>query len=166
MPDWVLMGRVAGLYGVLGWVKVISHTQPRDSLADYAPLYLNRGGRWQPIAVEEKRLQGKGLILKFAGYEDRDAAAALIGCDIAVRREQLPLAAPGEYYWADLEGLRVITLDGMALGKVQRLFETGANDVVVVTGERERLIPFLQGDVIVKIDLEGGEMWVDWDPAF
>ena len=166
MPDWVLMGRVAGLYGVHGWVKVVSHTEIRDGIADYAPLYLNRGGEWQPIAVEEKRLQGKGLILKFAGYDDRNTAAVLIGCDIAVRREQLPLAAPGEYYWVDLEGLRVVTLNGVELGRVKRLFETGANDVVVVTGERERLIPFLPGDVIVKIDLEQGELQVDWDPAF
>ena len=161
-----MLGRITGLYGVQGWVKVFSYTEPRAGIIDYEPLYLADQGDWQPCQVAEARLQGKGVILRFAGCDDRNAAMALLGCDLAVRRAQLAPLTAGEYYWSDLEGLRVITVGGVELGVVARLFETGANDVVVVAGERERLIPFITGDVIVEIDLAEGVMQVDWDPAF
>lgn len=160
------MGRVAGLYGLRGWLKVYSYTEPRNGIIDYNPLYLEIGGQWWPINVEAGRVHGKGVIVKLADYDDRDAAAALIGCDIAVRRDQFPELESGEYYWADLEGLRVITVGGTELGTVDHLFKTGANDVMVVKGNRERLIPFLRDQVIVDIDLEQGVMQVDWDPEF
>jgi len=163
---WVVLGRITGLYGVQGWVKVFSYTEPRAGIIGYDPLYLDGQGDWRPCRIEEGRLQGKGVIIKFAGYDDRDAATALLGRDIAVRREQLAPLNAGEYYWSDLEGLRVMTVGGVVLGVVERLFETGANDVMVVAGERERLIPFIAGDVIVEIDLTGGVMRVDWDPDF
>jgi 16S rRNA processing protein RimM len=166
VSGWVVVGQIRGLYGVQGWVKVFSHTRSREGILGYAPLYLRIQGEWQAIVVEEGRLQGKGVVLKLRGYNHRDAAARLLGCDIAIRREQLSPLPPGEYYWAELEGLRVVTVDGIELGKIERLFETGANDVIVVAGERERLIPFLQGDVIKRIDLEQGVMQVDWDPTF
>ena len=97
---------------------------------------------------------------------DRDAAAALKGTQIGVHREQLPGPGEGEYYWHDLVGLRVQTTQGMELGTVDHLIETGANDVLVVRGERERLIPFIRGQVVLSIDLAAGEMRVDWDPEF
>jgi len=160
------MGNVSGVYGVQGWVRVISHTQPRVSITRYQPLYLHIRGQWQPLELEDGRLQGKGVLIKFAGYDDRDSVLSLIGCDIAVRRDQLPALEADEYYWTDLQGLRVITVDGVELGRVARLFETGANDVLVVAGERERLIPFLQNAVIKMIDLQQGLIQVDWDPNF
>lgn len=163
---WVLMGRIAGLYGVRGWLKVFSYTEPRSSIIDYNPLYLDIGGEWRPLNVEDGRVHGRGVIIKLAGYDDRDTAALLIGCDIAVCRDQLPEPESGEYYWADLEGLGVITVDGTELGTVDHLFKTGANDVMVVRGERERLIPFLRNEVIVDIDLEQGVMRVAWEPEF
>lgn len=166
MARWVVVGKVSGLQGLQGWVKVFSYTQPRHGIAQYEPLYLCIDGQWRPLQVEQTSYQGKSVLLKFTGYCERDAAAKLLDCDIAVRREQLPPLGAGEYYWADLEGLRVITLAGQALGTVKRLFETGANDVVVVTGEKERLIPFLRGEVIVAIDLDRGVMRVDWNPDF
>ncbi len=166
VSDWVLVGQIAGLYGITGWVKVISHTQPRAGILDYNPLYLNNSGGWQPIEVQAGRLQGKGVILKLGGYADRNASAPLLGRNIAIRREQLPPLPPDEYYWTDLQGLRVVTQHGVALGTVERLFETGANDVLVVGGERERLIPFIPGEVILKVDLAQGIMQVDWDPTF
>jgi len=161
-----VLGRCTGLYGVRGWIKVFSHTQPREKIIDYAPLYLQDQGEWRPLTIEQGRLQGKGIILKPAGCDDRDAAAALLGRDLAVRREQLPELAPGEYYWADLQGLRVINLNDVALGTVDYLFETGANDVMVVRGERERLIPFVQGPVVVAVDLAQGLVRVDWESDF
>ena len=160
------MGYIVGLYGVRGWVKVVSHTEPVEGIVDYTPLYYGRQNRWTALTIEQARAHGKGLVIKFAGFEDRAAAAALVGYDIAVCREQLPDLPPGEYYWADLQGLRVITADGVDLGTVERVFETGANDVLVVQGDKERLIPFLQGDVIKEIDLPRGVIRVDWDPSF
>ncbi len=165
--DYIVVGRISGLYGVRGWVKVFSHTQPRENILTYASWYLKKQGTWAASDLETGRVHGKGVVAKLKGCDDRDAAAALMGCDIAIRRDQLPQAAPGEYYWADLEGLRVINLDGVALGVVDHLLETGANDVLVVReGGTERLIPFVQGLFVKSIDLETGEMIVDWDPEF
>ena len=165
--DPVILGRVNGLFGTAGWVKVFSHTAPRENILSYSPWYLYCGGRWQRLEPEEGRRQGKSVVARLCGCTDRDRAALLMGCDIAVRRDQLPEAdEAGEYYWTDLEGLRVRTVDGTDLGVVHHLFETGANDVVVVRGERERLIPYLWERVVRSVDLEAGVMIVDWDPEF
>jgi 16S rRNA processing protein RimM len=165
--DYIVVGRIVGLYGVRGWVKVFSHTQPRENILGYTTWYLKRDGEWVGIALEEGRTQGKGIVAKLQGCDDRDAAAGLMETSVAIRREQLPPAAPGEYYWADLKGLRVSNLDGVELGRVSHLQETGANDVLVVRqGKQERLIPFVQGQFVTDIDLEKGEMTVDWDPDF
>ena len=165
MAKWVVVGRIVGLHGIGGWVKIFSYTETRLGIIDYDPLYLSISGKWQPVALEAGQGHGKGVIGKFAGYDDRAAAAGLLGCLIAVRREQLPELKPGEYYRADLEGLRVETIGGAELGTVERLIETGANDVIVVKGERERLIPFIQ-DVVAEIEIEKGLLRVDWDPEF
>ena len=164
--SWVVMGRITGLFGVQGWLKVFSYTDPRSAITDYEPLYLRKGDQWQAYPVQDSRVQGKGIIIKFLGCDDRNAAAELVGRDIAVRRDQLPALAPDEYYWSDLQGLRVVTTDAVELGRVDHLFATGANDVMVVKGERERLMPFLRGDVVKRIDLEQAVIVVDWDPDF
>lgn len=164
--DVLIVGRINGLYGVRGWLRIYSYTEPRENIVEYAHWLIGSQGRWRSVEVEDGRVQGKGVVVKLAGCDDRDAAALLVGQDIAIRRDQLQATAPGEYYWADLEGLRVVTLEGVELGIVDHLFETGANDVVVVRGERERLLPFVQGDVIRRIDLQAGVMEVDWDPEF
>lgn len=159
------MGRVAGLFGVQGWVKLISHTEPRTDILDYQPLYRQTAQGWQPVELEQGRVQGKGIIAKFLGFDDRDAATTLLGQDLAVSRTQLPAVDADEIYWADLQGLRVITLSGQALGVIDHLFDTGANDVMVVQGERERLIPFIPS-VVGTIDLTAKVLHVDWDPEF
>jgi len=133
----------------------------------YRTWYLQqRDGGWQAFSLLEGRQQGKGVVAHLQDCEDRDQAQALMGREIGIRRDQLPATAPGEYYWSDLEGLKVITLEGDALGSVDHLIETGANDVLVVKGERERLIPFISEQVIVAVDLEAGEIQVDWDKDF
>ena len=166
MSDWVVLGRISGLFGVQGWVRVFSHTEPREGIVRYSPVFLKQRDEWRLIEIEAGRAHGQGVVLKFAGHDDRDQAATLLQCEIAVRRAQLPLPKPGEYYWVDLEGLQVVTLDGVELGTVDTLFATGANDVMVVRGERERLVPFIRGDVIVEVDLERRLLRVDWDPDF
>jgi 16S rRNA processing protein RimM len=125
---------------------------------------LTAGGR-EKVRLKAGRAHGKGIVAQLEGFDDRDQAAELLGIDIAVPRDQLPEAAEGEFYWADLEGLRVQALDGKELGRVDHLFETGSNDVMVVKGERERLIPFID-QVISEVDLDDGCITVDWDPDF
>ena len=162
----IIMGRIAGPYGVKGWLRVVSYTEQPDRLLEYAPWYLRQGDAWLPTAITEAKRHSKGLLVRLPGCSDRDQAAELAGTDIGIYREQLPAAAEDEYYWSDLVGLAVVTLDGVPLGTVDHLIETGANDVLVVRGERERLIPFVRGGVIAAIDLDGGVMRVDWDPDF
>lgn len=170
----IILGRITGLYGVRGWVKVFSDTDPREGITSYSEWLLKRQHGWQRIAVENGRKQGKNVVVKLAGIDDRDMAAALSGCEIAVTRDQLVSPKPGEYYWLDLEGLKVITTDGIELGIVDRLFETGANDVLVVrevmregnSEARERLIPYVPGQVVTDVDLQEKRMIVDWDPEF
>jgi len=158
----VSVGRVAGLFGVHGWVKVYSYTRPREAILNYSPWQVETSSGWRTLAVAEGRPQGKGVIARLAGYDDRDAAAGLIGAPISIGIAQLPQAGPHEYYWAALEGLRVVNRAGQDLGRVSHLFETGANDVLVVRGERERLIPFARA-VVERVDLEAGVIRVDWD---
>jgi 16S rRNA processing protein RimM len=163
----VTLGRVAGAYGVRGWLKIHSDTAPRENIVAYGTWWLRQGSDWASRDVEDGRPHGKTVVAKLAGCDDRDAAEALKGAEIAVRRSQLAAdLEPGEYYWADLEGLRVVTLEGVDLGQVDHLFETGANDVMVVVGDRERLVPFLMDRVVHEVDVAGGTIRVDWDPDF
>jgi len=164
---FVTLGRISGLFGVRGWVKIHSDTDPREGILRYSPWYLRREGHWEERRPEQGQRQGKGVVAKIEGCEDRDAAAGLMGAVIAVRRDQLPGGLhPGEYYWADLEGLQVVTTAGVELGRVDHLLETGANDVLVVRGDRERLIPYLWQQVVLEVDLEQRRLLVDWDPDF
>lgn len=161
-----MVGRVSGLYGVRGWVKLYSHTRPMDNLLDYGELEADLGGERRALRLVEGRVHGGGLVGRFEGVDDRDAAAALVGAELAVGRDELPETGEGEYYWADLVGLEVVTGEGAALGRVDHLMETGANDVMVVAGDRERLIPFTPGRHVKEVDLDGGRIVVDWDPDF
>jgi 16S rRNA processing protein RimM len=165
-PKRIVIGRIAGLFGVKGWVKLLSWTDPRDKIVDYSPLQVQIGGQWREWKMVEGRTHGKGVIARLEGITDRDQAAALMGADIAVWRSQLAKTRPGEYYWADLLGLEVQLADGRRLGKVDGMMATGANDVMVVKGERERLIPFIHGQVVKNVDLDKRLIQVDWDPDF
>ena len=160
----LVVGRISGLYGVRGWVKVFSETEPRDNILTYQPWYL--GESRGPRRLAEGKCHGKGLIARLEGCDDRDQVAALVGQEVAVRRDQLPPPDAGELYWADLEGLRVETIGGVNLGRVDRLFSTAANDVLVVTGDRERLLPFVWDQIVKDVDLGLGRIRVDWDPEF
>jgi 16S rRNA processing protein RimM len=162
----VILGQVGGLYGVRGWVKLWSFTDPVENLLDYHELELGHAGEWRKARLAEGRPHGKGLVARFDGCTDRDKAAMLVGAEIAVTRDRLPESAAGEYYWADLVGLEVVTTDGVNLGRVESMMATGANDVMVVKGDRERLLPFLPGRFVSEVDLEGGRIVVDWDPDF
>ncbi|HKT31284.1 MAG TPA: ribosome maturation factor RimM [Gammaproteobacteria bacterium] len=162
----VVLGRIAAPFGVRGWVKLQSWTEPPEKIIEYRPWLLERGGAWREWRVAEGRVHGRGVIARLEGVSDRDQAASLAGTNIAVYRKQLPALRSGQYYWADLIGLEVRLEDGRSLGRVQGLMATGANDVLVVRGERERLIPFIRGQVVKQVDSDAGLIRVDWDPDF
>jgi 16S rRNA processing protein RimM len=159
----VKLGRIVGLFGVRGWIRVYSYTEPREAILGYDDWLLSRDGDWQRVELAEGKRHGKAVIARLQGIEDRDAAAELLGSDIGVDRDALPDPGAGHYYWADLEGLTVLRKDGTELGKVASLMATGANDVLVVDGQGERLIPFVMGTVILDVDLAAGVIRVDWE---
>jgi 16S rRNA processing protein RimM len=163
----LVVGKIVGLSGVQGWVKLESYTEPRMRMFTYQPWLLGNEAQLQEVSGAHGRPQGKGMVATLPGVADRDAAAVLVGKEIRVRRSTLPGAKRGEYYWVDLEGLEVVTIQGVTLGRVSHLFATGANDVIVVRdGERERMIPFVQSQFVHTVDLAGGRITVDWDPDF
>lgn len=171
--DLIILGRVSSVYGVKGWVKIYSYTEPMDRILDYGEWLLNMNGQWQPITVSKGRSHGKGMVAHFEGCDDREQARLYNGADIAVPRERIPELPEGDYYWYQLEGLQVINVQGTILGKVDHMMSAGAsNDVLVVKGDadsldrQERLIPYVPEIYVKEVDLEQGRILVDWDPEF
>lgn len=164
----ILVGRVVGAFGVRGEVKLESWTDPRPAIFGYRPwILIDARGNERELTTVRGRQVGKGLSAEIPGVEDRDAAEAMRGTEVWVSRAALPKAAEGEFYWADLEGLDVVNVDGVAMGRVSHLFATGANDVLVARdGEREWMIPFVRPQFVTDIDLQAGRITVDWDPDF
>lgn len=160
------VGRISGLFGVRGWVKVFSHTEPRERVLEYQPWLVEQAGTVRELRVNDGRAHGKGVVALIDGFDTRDAAATLVGATIRISRAQFAPLDENEFYHADLEGLDVVTKSGHALGQVDHLFETGANAVMVVRGERERLVPFTPGVAVLEVDLVGRRITVDWDPEF
>ncbi|MCK5903444.1 MAG: ribosome maturation factor RimM [Cocleimonas sp.] len=165
----VYLGEISGVFGVKGWVKVFSHTAPREKIVKYRTWLLNNGAdqaSLNAVKLLNGRRQGKGVVAQLQGVNDPDQAFKLIGKKIYIEKKQLPRLANGEYYWSDLEGLSVKTLNGVDLGQVSWLFETGNNHVLVVKGDRERYIPYVWDEVVVSVDLLASQMVVDWDAEF
>jgi 16S rRNA processing protein RimM len=162
----VCVGKISGVFGVKGWLKIFSYTSPKENILSYSPWLLVKKGEMKTVEVAEGNLHGAGVIARIKDVSDRSQAETFLGYEIFIRREQLPVVSQGEYYWSDLIGLEVITVEGVILGIVDSLLETGANDVLIVKGERERAVPFIQGQTIVKVDTDAGRIMVDWDPEF
>jgi 16S rRNA processing protein RimM len=174
-PDDLVIGRITGCYGIKGWVKIHSFTEPVENFLGYGDCRLRRKQGTEPIVFDSGRRQGKGLIAHIQGVDDRNQAESYKGLEVTAPRAQLPELEQGDYYWHQLEGLAVYSVDGsgrVLLGRVSHLIETGANDVLVVRAcsgsldEQERLIPYLPGDVVTRVDLAAGEMDVDWPTDF
>lgn len=155
------MGRILAPFGVKGWVKVQPNTAAIQNLLAFRTWWVEDERGWREIAVAEAKVQGDAVVARLAGCDDRDAAVALRGRPVAVPRAVLPEARSGEYYWADLIGLAVVNTGSQELGRVVGMLQTGANDVLVVQGERERLIPFI-ATVIREVDSGAGMIRVDW----
>jgi 16S rRNA processing protein RimM len=169
--DRLTLGRVAGVFGVRGWIKIHSHTRPIDNLLDYSPWWIAWREGFEAKLIEG-RVHGRGLVARITGpngepVDDRDVAASLIGADIEVDRARLPELPPGEYYWFDLVGLAVRNEEGTALGVVEGLTDNGAQDVLVVKQDTvERLIPFVEGPIVKSVDLPTRSIVVDWQPDY
>lgn len=165
-PERILLGQVVGVSGLRGLLKIHSDTQPRDAIGNYDCWQLGKQDDWHTRQVVSVKPQGKRIIAQLADCSTREAAEALIGFDIAVDAHALDELNDGQYYWVDLQGLHVANLCGDAFGTIKRVFDTGANDVIVVKGGRERLIPWIMGDVIKAVDFQSGTVTVDWGADF
>ncbi len=188
LKDPLIIARISGVYGIKGWLKVHSFTEPAENVLAYKDTFYaapaatvaradseaHASLTWKEFEFDQGKRHGKGLIAHVAGIDTREQAEALKGYEIAVERAALPELEADEFYWHELEGLAVM-IGGLCLGRVDHLIETGANDVLVVKPadlasealeRRERLIPWIKGDVIKEVDLEGGLIKVDWDPEF
>jgi len=177
----VILGRITGVYGVKGWVKIFSYTDPMESIVDYSPWFIRAENRknspWTRVKLKAGKRHAKTVVAKLENCNDRDQAMAYVGTEIAIELQQLEaLKEKNEFYWRDLIGLRVINQQDIELGMVKSLMETGANDVLVVVSEvdgtgtkietRERLIPWTMDISIIKVDIEQGVITVDWDADF
>jgi 16S rRNA processing protein RimM len=169
--DLIVLGKITSVHGVRGEVKVYSFTDPIDNLLDYRHWTLKREGETRRVELIKGRLQGKVLVAKLKGLDDREEARTFAGFDICVPRDQLPDLDADEFYWYQLVGLKVINQDEQLLGCIDHLLETGANDVMVLKpcqgslDDRERLLPYTE-QCVLEVDLEAGEMRVDWDADF
>lgn len=159
------MGRLGAARGLSGWLRVVSYADPPEQLQQYRHWTLALNGRHKQVTLGRLRTTGNGLECHIEDIETRDAAEALNGAEIHVPRDALPPTGEDEWYWADLQGLEVRNLEGVRLGDVSGLMATGANDVLIVQGERKRLIPFLPGSRVREVDLAGRRLVVDWDAA-
>lgn len=170
--DMVTMGRIGRVYGIKGWLKLISYTQPKENILDYQQLRARIDGRWQDIEMDDCKIHGNGLIAHFVGYDDPDAAKLLTGVELAVPEQDMPALESEDFYWHELIGMQVLTTSEQLLGLVSKLMETGANDVLVVQpsqgsiDQRERLIPYLPGRVVTKVSREQRSIHVDWDADY
>ncbi len=163
--ELICVGHILGAQGIKGWVRVFSNTSPRENIVNYSPWFLEQGDEFKTVDVKG-RLQGRNVLARLNGCEDRDQAEALKGCRIFIKPAQLPRLQAGEYYWSDLIGLAVESLQGEPLGVVASMLETGADDVMVLSGDRERLIPFAIDDIVREVDLEKRRLVVDWLPEY
>ena len=167
-PEWVIVGKFGRPQGIKGLIRVISFTEPRDNILQYPDWSIQKQGKtWQAVKRLDERLSPQYVLAQIEGYTARETVSLLTNLEIAVPKETLPDLDAGEYYWYELIGMRVIHETGVALGMVDSVFETGANDVlVVVDNEKRRLIPYLLDEVIQDINKDSREITVCWDLDF
>lgn len=158
----VVMGRVRAPHGLKGWIKVQPFTQETQGLLGYPDWWLGEEGKWQQHRVLQSAVHGSMVVARLEGFDDREVASELRGKNVAVPRAAMPDSGEGEFYWNDLLGMEVRNRDETRLGIVARILETGANSVLIVQGEKEHLVPFIQ-NVVVNVDLKAKQLIVDWE---
>ncbi len=163
--DKVIVGRFGAAFGIKGWIKVFSYTDPITNILEYTPWYIQHGNDWQQIVIEDGKMHSNQIIVKLPGCDDRNRAETFTHLEIAITADTLPPLEKNQYYWSDLVGLDVINLQKENLGTVKELMTTGSNDVLIVSGDKQRLIPYIK-QVIINVDLEKRSITVDWDSDF
>ncbi|MCP1602291.1 MULTISPECIES: ribosome maturation factor RimM [Pseudomonas] len=169
--EMIVLGKIVSVHGIRGEVKVYSFTDPLDNLLDYRRWTLRRGTEVRQAELVSGRVQGNVLVAKLKGLDDREVARTYADFEILVPRSELPELDDGEFYWSQLEGLKVIDTNGQLFGILDHMLETGANDVMVVKpcagslDDRERLLPYTE-QCVQSVDLAAGEIRVDWDADF
>ena len=163
--EFVVVGKIGSPYGIKGWLKITSFTDPISNITEFEHWYLENGSQWEQATVKGSKAHGKGIIVKLKGPDTPEQARLFTGKRIAVKRSDFPALDKNEFYWSDLEGLTVIDQHGKTLGVVSYLIETGSNDVLVVKDEqnKEFAIPYLPDDVVKNIDLAKKEIHVKWE---
>jgi 16S rRNA processing protein RimM len=164
--DWVILGRFGKPHGIKGFISIHAFTDPRENLLDYKELYAPFDKEWRVIELYSFEVHPKIIIAKVQGFADRTAVEALTNKDIAAPKDALPALEPGEYYWHQLIGMQVTNQQGLPLGKVTEILATGSNDVLVVEGERQHLIPYVMGSCIQEVNKQKQCIIVDWDADF
>jgi 16S rRNA processing protein RimM len=164
--DWIIVGRFGRPHGVRGLITVISFTEPRDNILRYAPWYVHSHDSWQVVKLLRVDITNKSILAQIENYNAREQAALLTNVEIAIKQEQLPELENGEYYWHQLVGMKVVNSQGIDLGAVKEIMPTGANDVLVVEGEKRYLIPYLLKQIILRVDGQQRLITVDWDKDF
>jgi 16S rRNA processing protein RimM len=174
-PNLILVGNLFSVYGLKGWIKIRSHTEPPENLFEYRPLLLNTVRGFETVTIDQWRLHNKGFVAKIVDIDDQQQAKSICPADIMIEKTHFLPLDPGKYYWHQLQGLRVISrfnADKTYLGTVARLISTGANDVLIVQGnscsidQRERLIPYVVDQYVKMVDLDNDTIYVEWDPEF
>jgi 16S rRNA processing protein RimM len=169
VDDWIIVGRFGRVHGIKGFISVNSCTEPPTNILNYQEwqAYINKV--WQPMHLLDVEVTDKCILVKVEGFNDRELAMTLTNCNIRVHKDQLPTLNSGEFYWYELLDLRVINKQGDYFGKVVEIIPTGSNDVLLVQEDgksKQHLIPYLQGEFIIEINLKQQYIVVDWDISF
>jgi 16S rRNA processing protein RimM len=164
--NWVVIGRFGRPHGLKGFITLQSFTDPQDNILHYTNWHIFLKNTWQPVKILSTEVHNKAITVKIAGYPERELVACLTNVEIAVQKDQLAQLKPGEYYWHQLIGMHVVNQEGDSFGTVTEIMPTGANDVLVVQGEKRYLIPYLPGQFIIEINDSQQMITVDWDVDF
>lgn len=169
----VVLGKLGSCHGIKGWLKITAYTDSVEGIFDYSPWLIKENGEWREVKVIQWRYQGKAVVAELEGVTTRERAQMLTNCEIGILPEQMNDLPEDEFYWRDLIGCEVINTNGYNMGVVEQIVETGSNDVLLVKanakdsfGKVERMLPFVPGQFILKVDVQGKQILVDWDPDF
>lgn len=168
----LVLGQFGKVHGLKGWLKLTSFTSPAENILDYPKLNAEVNQSWTSFCIDQSKKQANGLLVHVSGYDDPESAKSLTGLRLSVAAKSLPALSTGDYYWHELEGLRVVNQREQNFGRIIKLLETGANDVLVIApdtdsiDDRERLIPYLKESVIKVVDLDAGTIQVSWEADY
>lgn len=160
-----MVGKINGLFGIKGWVKIFSHTHPRENILSYQPWHIKINDTWQTLIVVSGRLQGKTLVAQIKNITTPEQAQTVLGLEVYIEKSQLPILKKDEHYWQDLIGLEVVNQQNIVLGTVSSLVDTGANIVLIVQGKREHWLPYI-APFLIKVNIKQQQILVDWDEDF